>query len=162
MRCPNCGIEIGPSFVVNPGQTEKKKGPSTGCIIGIVVGFFLFIFFGGMFAAIAYPQYVRAIEYAKFKQGLAIADQVIVAQAEYKKANGKYANNFLNLNLSIQGASVNENSLETNDFTYQLDIPTLKIIRKENPTFNYKITANLDKKQAKCEGSDLICDRFKN
>lgn len=169
MRCPHCGMEINPNLVanippsvnVNAQLVTKKKGPSTGCIIGIVVGFFLFIFFGGCITAIAYPQYVRSLEQAKFRKALSIADQIVVAEANYKKANGKYTNNFSNLNLSIPESSVNGKSLETYDFTYELAVPNLQIIRKENSNFNYKITASLSKKQATCEGNDMICDRFK-
>lgn len=158
MRCPHCGAEIAPqNIVVN---VKEKKGSGIGCVIGIIVGFFLLIFLIGIFAAISYPQYLRAIEKSRAAEGYTLAKALSDAQHVYQFSTGKYTTKFVDLDIEIPESKATGNILDTKLFVYEIDLPYIKAKRKDDSHFQYSFIQNIETQEIKCEGENLICQYF--
>ena len=168
MNCPKCGVEVKPEQEVcacganlkevKEGES-KKKGIGKGCIIAIVVAFFLFIFMCGVLAAIAYPQYVRAVEKARLSEALAISDAIVHSEAINMMMTTQYTNNFADLDIDLPG-NMNGSNLETDLYNFQLNAPNIKITRKEPAKFKYTITRNMATGEVSCQGDEFVCRYF--
>lgn len=163
MNCPKCGVEINPEQVlcVKCGyqirEVSKKKGSNTGCIIGAIVGFFLFVFFGGCIAAIAYPQYVRAVELSRAREANALITTLAQSEERYYLANAKYTEDFSALDIAIPDSTIKNKSAETNFFVYEINLPYISVTRKDDSSLNYSLRYNIQTKENQCKGSDLMC-----
>lgn len=69
---------------------EKQNRKTSGCLIALVVGVLLIIPIGGIFAAIAISQYQDYVIRAQVAEGVALADGVKTAVAEYYSSKGAY------------------------------------------------------------------------
>lgn len=165
MNCPKCGVEVKPEQEVcacgaNLKEGEsKKKGIGKGCIIAIAVAFFLLIFMCGVLAAIAYPQYARAVEKSRLADAFAISDAIIHAEAIQQMMTTKYTNNFADLDIDLPG-TINGSNLETNLYNFQLSAPNIKIIRKTPAKFEYTITRSMSTGEVSCQGDEFVCRYF--
>ncbi len=168
MNCPQCGVEIKPEQVlcVKCGykirEVSKKKGLHIGCIIGIVVGFFLFVFFGGCVAAIAIPQYARAVEMSRATEAYTITKALAQSEERYNLTTNKYTADFSKLDIEIPDSKVEGNKAETELYTYEINLPNIKVIRKENPNFEYTFNYNMQTKKIQCQGAEIICGHLSN
>ena len=68
----------------------------------------------GILAAIALPQYQRAVMRARLTQLITLANSVVWAEEEYYLANGSYTNEWDDLTLDIPG-TVSYNELTSSD-----------------------------------------------
>ncbi len=57
----------------------------------------------GILSAVALPQYTKAVEKSRATQGIALVRGLVTAQKAYYMANGKYANQFDELDISLPG-----------------------------------------------------------
>ena len=166
MNCPKCGVEINPEQVlcVKCGhqirEINKKKGSNVGCIIGAVVGFFVLVFFSGIFAAIAYPQYAKAVEKAKATQAIMTIQLLADAETRHYLSNNNYTADLSKLDIEVPDAKVNGNTADTDAFVYEVNLPYIKASRKNNHRFNYAFNYNIQTDEFKCEGSELFCQYF--
>lgn len=174
MNCPKCGVEVKPEQEVcacganlkevkevkevKEGDT-KKKGIGKGCIIAIVIAFFLFIFMCGVLAAIVYPQYVRAVEKSRLSEAIAISDAIVHAEAINQMMTTQYTNNFADLDIDLPG-TINGSNLETDLYNFQLSAPNIKIIRKTPAKFEYTITRSMSTGEVSCQGDEFVCRYF--
>ncbi len=75
----------------------------------------------GILAAIAVPQYQKAVEKSRMIEGIALVSAWGKAQERYFLANGSYANTFEELDVEVEGSSVfyqsNVPGLHTQYFT---------------------------------------------
>ena len=62
----------------------------------------------GILAAIALPQYERAVKKSRFMQIVTGAKSIYEAQVRYYMANGQYASSFEDLDIEIKGNNVTE------------------------------------------------------
>lgn len=69
---------------------ERQKRSLPGCLVAFVVGVFLIIPIGAIFAAIAISQYQDYVIRSQVSEGPALADGVKTAIAEYYTAKGAY------------------------------------------------------------------------
>ena len=69
---------------------ERQKRKTSGCLIALVVGVMLIIPIGGILAAIAVSQYQDYVVRAQVAEGVALADGVKTALAEYYSNKGAY------------------------------------------------------------------------
>lgn len=64
----------------------------------------------GILAAVALPQYQKTVEKSRMAEGIALASAIGQAQERYFLANGSYATGFDELDVDIQGESVDYNT----------------------------------------------------
>jgi len=57
----------------------------------------------GILSAVALPQYTKAVEKSRATQGMALVRGLVTAQKAYYLANGRYAENFDELDISLPG-----------------------------------------------------------
>ena len=73
----------------------------------------------GILAAVALPQYTKAVEKSRAAEAITICRTLFQAQQAYYMANGRYAEDLDELDVSLPGKSVNVNgvhSVETKNF----------------------------------------------
>ena len=103
-----------------PDSPNTKKG----CLIALFLSVFIIPFVLGILAAIALPQYFRAVEKARGAQVISMLDTVSASQQRYRMQNNKFANDFgaLDIDLVDKNGSVvkSGNSFEDKDFVYTL------------------------------------------
>ncbi|MBR2082211.1 MAG: prepilin-type N-terminal cleavage/methylation domain-containing protein [Elusimicrobiaceae bacterium] len=68
----------------------------------------------GILAAVAVPQYQKAVYKTRFAQMLTNMDAIIKAQEVYNLANGDYANSFDKLDISLSFTNLQTCSLDSN------------------------------------------------
>ena len=62
----------------------------------------------GILAAVALPQYQKAVDKARFTQLITFASSVKQSQQRYYLANGEHANNWEELDIDLAGATTND------------------------------------------------------
>ena len=79
----------------------------------------------GILAAIAMPQYQKAVLKARMIQGITLLNSIKSAEESYYMANGFYTQNFDDLDLSMPAGGVTEGDVMrySNGFTYHLMSP---------------------------------------
>jgi len=70
----------------------------------------------GILASVALPQYTLAVEKAHMSEAVSLLRSLMTAQKAYYLANGRYAENFDDLDISVAGASGVR--FNTKHFTY--------------------------------------------
>ena len=166
MNCPKCGVEVKPEQEVcacgaNLKEGEsKKKGIGKGCIIAVVIGLFAFIFLCGILAAIAYPQYARAVEKARLSEAIAISDAIVHAEAINQMMTTQYTNNFADLDIDYLSGEIDGSTLTTDLYVFQLNVPNIKIVRKTPAKFEYTITRSMSTGEVSCQGDEFVCRYF--
>ncbi len=71
----------------------------------------------GILAAVAVPQYQKAVEKSRATQALTLLKSLVQAQKSYYLANGQYATAFNQLDVDMPGWTENEKWGNTNDIT---------------------------------------------
>ena len=77
----------------------------------------------GILAAVAVPQYQKAVEKSRAVQGIALVKSLADAQKVFLMANGKYTNNLEDLDISLPGNPTGS-SQQVGDFVVKLDSMT--------------------------------------
>lgn len=108
----------------------------------------------GILAAVALPQYQKAVGKARFTQGMILAKAIAQAQRVYYMANGFYAPTLNLLDIEPPDNTV----LKNFQWDYGFNMGRFALQRVNNPTYNYFIIFSADHRTdlAGTEGS-LYC-----
>lgn len=82
-------------------NTTLSPKSQIGCLIGILIAGFIFPLILGILAAIAMPQYFRALEKARSRYVISLENAVFDSQKRYYSNAGNYATTFDKLDLSF-------------------------------------------------------------
>ena len=73
----------------------------------------------GILAAVAVPQYEKAVEKSRWTEALAVGKSIYQAQEVYKMANGSYATSYNDLDITLPGTGNTAGTqYTTKNFTY--------------------------------------------
>ena len=78
----------------------------------------------GILAAVALPQYEKAVEKSRWTEALTVGKAIYQAQEVYKMANGTYTTSYNDLDITIPGTANNSagTSYTTKNFTYSFGV----------------------------------------
>ena len=127
----------------------------------------------GILAAIALPQYFKAVEKARGAEALSLFGTIAGAQQRYYLARDKYTDLFSNLDLDFQdknGSMVSsDSSFQTTNFTIKLVGSTADKARvvacRDTGRYQYTLTKKYDTGRIACGqkgGGTQICDSIGN
>lgn len=119
----------------------------------------------GILAAVAVPQYQKAVEKSRATQAIIAAKAIKDAEEVYYLANGKYTDLMEELDIDI--APLKDYGIDLNGSTYR----RIRIIRQNSSTYEYEIIFGFDKRSgspgvAYCVASktkvlsDTLCKSF--
>jgi Tfp pilus assembly protein PilE len=126
------------------------------CLLG--TGILPLIF--GILAAIALPQYFKAVEKGRLTEALSIAESICVSQERYRiTGNNTYTTNFDSLDTEFPGTRVDARTLEGTNFTFKLGNRAVVAERKtaSGTPAAYTITRCYSTDKVCCSGSQDIC-----
>ncbi|MBQ9970533.1 MAG: prepilin-type N-terminal cleavage/methylation domain-containing protein [Elusimicrobiaceae bacterium] len=108
----------------------------------------------GILSAVAMPQYTRAVEKSRATQAMTLVKSIADAQKIYYMANGTYARNFEDLDISMPGNPTGS-TFSNGHFTYEVLHP--EMIRPfvvgryiKNGNFTWRINYYLDTEKLVC------------
>lgn len=123
----------------------------------------------GILAAVALPQYTRAVEKSKYAEAEELLQNLYSAQQRYYLVNNKYAENFGGLDIDIPNVSGGNEAgqvLTTKNFEFSLadvnktnNLAKAKRIKGIN-TYRYGMYKNMNTGALMCEDFDSA-DKFK-
>ena len=96
----------------------------------------------GILAAVALPQYEKAVEKSRATEGITLARSIALANEAYYMANGDYTDDILNLDLDFPGTQVDGgiNSKATKNFICRaqgINHPTsIAVCRRKNKSYS--------------------------
>ena len=113
----------------------------------------------GLLAAIALPQYVRAVEKSRYAETEELLQSLFNAQQRYYLTHNRYAEKFSDLDIefpNIDGENETEQTLTTRHFEYSLaDVNgannLAKAKRKKGDNYSYGMYKNMNTGQIMCE-----------
>ena len=115
----------------------------------------------GILAAIALPQYFKAVEKARGAEALSLFGTIAGAQQRYYLARDQYTENFNELDLDFQdkngGMVSSGSSFNTTNFTIKLDGTTVAgqvIACRDAGRYKYALSKNYDTGKIYCQGKD--------
>ncbi len=163
MNCPKCGVEINPEQVlcVKCGypikQHSKKNGCSKGCFIALGVSALILVLFIIMCVIFARDIFFGFTESIYLMDAVSNVQNIYDSQTRYYLENNQYATDFSQLNFHIPHSNIQGNTVDTNNYVYEIDLPYIKAIRKDNSKFKYTFSRNVQTNETKCEGDESIC-----
>ena len=127
----------------------------------------------GILAAIALPQYFKAVEKARGAEALSLFGTIAGAQQRYYLTKDAYTNSFAELDLDFQdknGSMVSSNSsFQTTNFTIKLVGETAAdnarvVACRDNGRYKYALTKTYDTGRIACgqQSGTQICDSIGN
>jgi type II secretory pathway pseudopilin PulG len=124
----------------------------------------------GILAAIALPQYFKAVEKARGAEALSLFGTIASAQQRYYLAQDKYTDTFGVLDLDFQDASgttVTGASFVTTNFTITLTSASNTdqarvVAERKSGRYPYTLTKCYDNGKILCSGSTQICGALGN
>ena len=109
----------------------------------------------GILAAVALPQYEKAVEKSRAAEGITLARSIATANEAYYMANGVYTDDILNLDLDFPGEDVVQegiNSKQTKDFVCRAqgigDATSIAVCRRR--TKPYSVAYYQEEQGARC------------
>ncbi|WP_432634431.1 type IV pilin protein [Candidatus Avelusimicrobium sp.] len=93
----------------------------------------------GILAAVALPQYEKAVEKSRWTEALTVMKGVYQAQEVYKMANGSYATTFDDLDITVPGTHSSATQYATKNFTYYFGVGGVPHARRSQYTSRYLI-----------------------
>ncbi len=75
----------------------------------------------GILAAVALPQYTKAVQKSRATQGITLIKSLSDAQQVFRMANGTYTNNLEDLDIALPGSPTG-NTSQVGDFLVKLDM----------------------------------------
>ena len=115
----------------------------------------------GILAAIALPQYFKAVEKARGAEALSLFGTIAGAQQRYYLARNQYTENFQELDIDFQDKSGNkveaDASFNTTNFTIILSGKTVAgqvIACRDSGRYRYALSKNYDTGKMYCQGKD--------
>ena len=72
----------------------------------------------GILAGVALPQYTQAVEKSRWTEAITVMKSIYQAQEVYKMANGVYARNYEDLDISLPGIRRSATQYDTKNFSY--------------------------------------------
>ena len=125
----------------------------------------------GILAAIALPQYFKAVERSRAAEALSMFTAIAGAQQRYALVHGSYANNFQDLDIEFRnqdGSETTSDTLETQSFNIQIQSgpasnSNLGVVatRKSSRYGEYRLERNYQTGRITCHnvgGKDPICN----
>ena len=86
---------------------QAKKNRSKGVLEGFtLIELLVVVLIIGILAAVALPQYEKAVERARAAEGVALSRSICLAQQSYYMANGRYSEDIAELDIQIPGEDV--------------------------------------------------------
>ncbi len=149
-------------LVIDNTPNEKQ-----GCMIAMIIGFFvllLVVFVGGILAAIALPQYARALEQARSAVAAEALEQARSAQHAYYNNHGSYATRWDQLEKgTIPDCTIQSDPrvCVERDFTYVL-APNVITATRNSETDRYVLSIDSNGKwscNAESENARAICEQ---
>ncbi len=138
-------------LVIDETPNEKQ-----GCMIAMIIGFFvllLVVFVGGILAAIALPQYARALEQARAGVAADALEQARSAQHAYYNNHGSYATRWSELNFTPCLSEKSSRCALSNDFSLELE-PQGVAAQRQNQMAPYRLFRAYDLKDTR---RNLVC-----
>ena len=129
----------------------------------------------GILAAVALPQYQKAVEKSRTAEGLTLLKSVVQAQKIYYLANGKYAPSFEDLDIVIPGERLSASQILNGDWKLKLYTSSsdtngkrIEVVRSDGKYagdgFHYIFTESANKKlkqdQMYCVEVTGACKRY--
>ena len=123
----------------------------------------------GILAAIALPQYFKAVEKARGAEALSLFGTIAAAQQRYYLAKDYYTSNIADLDLDFQDASGNQissgSAISTTNFTLTMSGTnnTAKVTAVRNGgRYKYTLTKYYDTGRVHCTGNTQVCASLGN
>ena len=122
----------------------------------------------GILAAIALPQYFKAVERSRAAEALSLFAAIAGAEQRYYLVRGAYTTDFTELDLDFvnqvtvgsaaAGTNATGNTLTTNNFTVTLGANAVTATRTNGRYQNYTLSRNYDGAGGvTCSGADDLC-----
>jgi len=146
---------------------DEHPGEKTGCVVCTVILFSLFavVFFGGILAAIALPQYFKAVEKSRAAEAMATLSAVSQSQERYYMQTENYARTWNKLDVAPGNCgSVKAASCKVGMFTFELQANGVSATRDGDASWKYRLyrSYNSDSPRVKCEplngGGQSFCN----
>jgi len=139
------------SCLVIKKEADLEQGlpPKTSSLpvwVVILVIIVLAPFFIGLVAAVALPQYVKAVEKSRAAEALSMMGSIAGSQERHRLTRGVYARGWSSLDIEFNGI-VNANDIQTDNFLYKLGANS--IVAERSGRFNWVLT--------KCYATGIIC-----
>ena len=100
----------------------------------------------GILAAVALPQYTKAVEKSRTAEAVTLMGDVLTAQRIYQLATGTYTSNLNALDLEMPGiVSGHDDQFTTKNFEFTIsDDSKVEAKRKGGPAGNYVLTMSIN------------------
>ena len=134
---------------------DTKPSEKHGCVVGIIIGFFVLLFGSlvlGILAAIALPQYTKAVERSRAVEAMTITNEVRSLQSIYQMQHGRYATRWNQLPDFTECAQETSNLCTVRNFTLELEEQGIAAQRTKG--YDYRLFRAYDPADKR---RDLVC-----
>ncbi len=156
--------------LITKGDKNMKKGFT-------LIELLVVVLIIGILAAVALPQYTKAVEKSRATEGMSLLGNLVTAEQIYKMASGSFTNDLSLLDLQLPGVgSATVSTITTKNFT--LTIPTATAtnfeaqVRRVNADgtntsgdMSYALVVAIDANgnvTRTCKGSETTCKSISN
>ncbi len=131
-------------LVIDTTPNEKQ-----GCVIAAVVAFFfglVAVLIVGILAAIAMPQYFRAVEKARAAEAISIMSTVQASQRRFQLTHNRYTTNWKQLDVAPTNCQQTDGAICDANASFTVELQRNGVIakRKNNATIQYELFMSYD------------------